>query len=134
MVEYFGATPLAKNGIRPQRSRTPSLSPPALRTTGTCCVGATLKLASNRHHGFTIENARSIDAWSLVTYRPHIVQSYKPTRGAGNATAARSQVWTETHVPPPPIFEHGGPLVRSCLRARDIGESYLPWARSPLPI
>jgi hypothetical protein len=36
MVEYLGSMPLAKKGTKPQRSVTPSRSPSAIRTTGTC--------------------------------------------------------------------------------------------------
>jgi hypothetical protein len=36
MVEYLGGMPLAKKGTKPQRSVTPSRSPSAIRTTGTC--------------------------------------------------------------------------------------------------
>jgi hypothetical protein len=68
IVEYFGGTPRAKNGTRPQRIVTPSRSRASpSRTTGTCWVGATFQLGVNCHSGRITANSRSTSSWPGVT-------------------------------------------------------------------
>src|SRR5262245_24793225 len=72
MVEYFGGSPRAKNGIRPHRSTAPSRSPCATRTTGTSCVGATLNEVFIHSGGACTCQSFMAFSCTRMMYRPHM--------------------------------------------------------------